>query len=502
MFSFVCRHKVIAAILAVSIIGGGYFIIEKINRDPLLGLTTTTVARGNVVRAVSVSGVIESADTAELAFPTTGVVSKVYVLEGATVEAGDVLATLGAESLVASRASALAELSLANADRQELVTGVRSEERTITDTTVAIAEEELVRTQKAQALAVENARRTLLNTTITARSLDEDEEASAPIISGTYSCEKKGAYELTVYSSGAVSGYSFNLSGLETGTFTVSTDQPVAFGNCGLFAKFTADERYTNSNWVIDIPNETSTTYTLNNNTFEKVQHDAENAIAAATEAVTLAQNKQQLENAAPRSEALTRANARVAQASARVDEVTAQISDRTILAPFAGVITHVDILAGETAGTKAVITLLGTDAFELTARIPEIDVTKISLNQKANVVFDARREEPVAASVSYIAPVPTQINGVAYFEIKLLLSVQPDWVRSGLNADIDIITEEQTSVLIVPNSYVTTKDGQSTVLVLANEIITITPVTLILRGTDGQAAISGIAKGATVTTP
>jgi len=171
-------------------------------------------------------------------------------------------------------------------------------------------------------------------------------------------------------------------------------------------------------------------------------------------------------------------------------------------MAPFAGVITHVDILAGETAGTKAVITLLGTDAFELTARIPEIDVTKISLNQKANVVFDAKREEPVAASVSYIAPVPTQINGVAYFEIKLLLSVQPDWVRSGLNADIDIITEEQTSVLIVPNSYVTTKDGQSTVLILANEIITITPVTLILRGTDGQAAISGIAEGATVTTP
>jgi len=502
MFSFVCRHKVITAILAVSIIGGSYFSIKKINRDPLLGLTTTTVTRGDVVRAVSVSGVIESADTAELAFPTTGVVSKVYVVEGENVQTGDVLATLGAERLVATRASALAELTLASADRTELVTGVRSEERTITDTTVAIAEAELARIKKAQALAIENSRRTLLNTTITARSLDEDEEASAPTISGTYSCDKKGTYTMKVYSSGAASGYSATLNGLETGTFTVSIDQPVAFGSCGLFAKFTADERYTNSNWIIDIPNETSATYTQNSNTFEKVQRDAENAIAAATEAVTLAQNKQQLENAAPRSEAITRANARIAQAQARVAEVTAQIGDRAIIAPFTGVVTLVNILAGETAGTQPVITLLGTDAFELTARIPEIDVTKISNGQKAKIVFDAKPEEPVTASVTYIAPVPTQINGVAYFEIKLMLDNQPNWVRSGLNADIDIITEEKAGALVVPNRYLSTTDGQITVLVLTNNVTTLTPVELILRGTDGQAAISGVKEGTTIVAP
>lgn len=502
MRSFVARHLPLTAVGMLVLIIVGFFGYQALTKDPLAGLSITTVTRGDVVRAVSVSGVIESADTAELAFPTTGVVSKVYVVEGALVQAGDVLATLGAEGLVATRASTLAELALANADRQELIAGVRAEVRTITDTTVTIAEAELTRIKKAQTVAIENAKRSLLNTTITARSLDENEGAPAPIISGTYACENKGSYVMRVYSSGATSGYSFTLTGLETGTFTVSTDQPVAFGTCGLFAKFTAGERYANSQWTIEIPNTSSLTYTLNSNTFEKVQRDAENAIAAATQAVTLAQNKQQLENAAPRSEALTRANARVAQASARVAEVTAQIGDRAIIAPFTGVITVVDILAGETAGTKPIITLLGTDAFELTARIPEIDITKISLNQKAKVVFDAKREEPVAANVSYIAPVPTQINGVAYFEIKLMLNEQPEWVRSGFNADIDIIAEEQTGVLIVPNRYLATKDGQSTVSVLANKTITVTPITLIMRGTDGQAAISGIAEGTIVTTP
>jgi multidrug efflux pump subunit AcrA (membrane-fusion protein) len=305
-----------------------------------------------------------------------------------------------------------------------------------------------------------------------------------------------------VYSSAAASGYSFNLSGLESGTFAVSSDQPVAFGSCGLFAKFTANSRYSNSTWIIDIPNVSSANYTQNSNTFDKVEREAQNAIAAATDAVTLAQNKQQLENAAPRSEALTRANARINQAEARIAEITAQIGDRAIIAPFTGVVTMVDILAGETAGTKSVITLLGTEAFELTARIPEIDVPKISTGQQATVIFDAKRDEPVAANITYIAPVPTQINGVAYFEIKLALSNQPAWVRTGFNADIDIITAEEKNALIVPNRYLITSGVSTSVLVLRDQTIINTPVQIILRGTDGQIAITGVTEGSTIVTP
>ena len=104
MFSFVRQHKVITGSIVVAILIGGYFVLEKINRDPLAGLVTTTVERGTVESLVSVSGVTKARNTAELAFPTPGVVSKVYVREGDAVEAGTILATLGAEELVAARA--------------------------------------------------------------------------------------------------------------------------------------------------------------------------------------------------------------------------------------------------------------------------------------------------------------------------------------------------------------------------------------------------------------
>jgi len=502
MYSFVLRHLLLTTVTILVLVGVGFFGYNAFTKDPLLNLMTTTVTRGDVVRAISVSGVIESGDIAELSFPTAGVVSKVYVTEGTQVEAGTVLATLGDEQLVAIRASALAELTLANADRLELINGVRSEERTITDTTVTNVVAELARVQKAQALLVENARRTLLNTAITARSIDPNEDTTAPTISGTYSCDEKGSYFLNVYASAAESGYSFSLAGLATGTFTVSTDQPVSFGSCGLFALFTAGERYSGSEWIIDIPNISSAAYTLNSNQFDKVQRDADDAVAAATEAVTLLQNKQQLENAAPRSEALTRANARVNQAQARIAEVTAQIGERAIIAPFTGIVTKVNILAGETAGTAPAITLLGKEAFELVARIPEIDITKVTLKQKAKAIFDADRSLQIPAEVSYISPIPTQINGVAYFEIKLSLDTPPTWIRSGLNADIDIMIEEMKDTLLVPNRYVLTVEGASSLQVLTGKTITTQPIELILRGTDGQAAISGVPEGTTIIAP
>ena len=77
MFTFVRRHKVISSVLLVSLIFGVYLTLAEINRDPLEGLVTATVERGTVETLVSVSGITKARNTAELAFPTPGVVSKV-----------------------------------------------------------------------------------------------------------------------------------------------------------------------------------------------------------------------------------------------------------------------------------------------------------------------------------------------------------------------------------------------------------------------------------------
>lgn len=502
MFNFVRRRKLISGTFLLAIVAGGYFVYQKTNRDPLEGLVTATVERGTVETLVSVSGITKARSTAELAFPTPGVVSKVYVREGDVVEAGTILATLGAEELVATRASALSDLAVAEADLAELINGNTVSERDITNTKVAIAQAELKRIEDTQAVLVDNAKRALRSGTPIARSLDTNESAPAPIISGTYRCEKEGAYSLTVYRSGAESGYSMRITGLETGSASVSTDQPAPFGTCGLFALFTDDAQYSNSVWTVAIPNTTGDSYTANKNALTAAENTARTSIAAAKQALTLAQQEQTSTNAAPRSEAVTRANARINKASATIAQIDAQIGDRAIVAPFTGTVTTVEIVAGETAGTAPLFTLLATNDIELRARIPEIDITTINAGQNARVVFDADTQTRLTGTVTYVSPLPIQIDGVGYFEVTVSLNEAPSWLRGGLNADVDIIIESTLNVVRIPKRYLIETPEGTFIRTLENNSIATTTVTKIVSGNDGWVAIDGVETGTTIVTP
>jgi HlyD family secretion protein len=502
MFTFVRRHKIITGVLFVLAILSTYLIIARINRDPLAGLVTTTVERGTVETLVSVSGITKARNTAELAFPAPGVVSKVYVKEGDVVEAGTILATLGAEELVATRASALSDLAVAEADLAELINGNTESQRDITTTKVAIAEAELARTEDTQAVLVDNAKRALRSGTLIARSNDATEGAPAPIISGTYRCTTEGTYTLSIYRSNTESGYSMRVAGLETGSAPVSIDQPAPFGTCGLFARFTPGASYGDSVWNIAIPNTTGDSYTTNKNALAAAENTARTTIAAAKQALTLAKQEQVATNAAPRNEAVARARARIDKASATIAQIDAQIGDRAIVAPFTGTVTTVDIVAGESAGTAPLFTVLAENDIELRARIPEIDITTIAVGQTARVVFDADTATPLSGTVTYISPLPIQIDGVGYFEITVSLNTAPAWLRGGLNADVDVVIESTMDVVRIPKRYLIETPEGAFIRTLQNNTIATTTVTKIVAGNDGWVAIDGVPVGTTIVTP
>jgi len=215
-------------VIALLTIGAVIYMTGSIRQPESIELITATVTRGSVEQLVSVSGVIEAEQSADLAFPTTGIVSSVYVEEGDIVEAGDSLLTLQTSALQADRADAVAALTSAIATRDELAAGADINTRTTNQQTLVLKETTLSNTQATQADLVANAYQTLLSTDLEAISSDNDEEATPPVVSGIYTCAEEGAYTINVYSSGADSGYSYQLSGLESGTDNASVVQPSA----------------------------------------------------------------------------------------------------------------------------------------------------------------------------------------------------------------------------------------------------------------------------------
>jgi HlyD family secretion protein len=293
------------------------------------------------------------------------------------------------------------------------------------------------------------------------------------------------------------------LTGIESGTFPASTQQAIALGNCGLRIIFDTDSNYSRTVWFIDIPNQKSPTYVQNRNAYALSVTQAESAITNAQQAVTLAQANASNNNAAPRFEALVRANASISQAQAQLAKIDATIRDRVLRAPFGGLITEIDVLQGETVTTAPVLTLLAESNFEITARIPEIDIGKILFGQIVELVFDARSTEVLKGTVDYISLEATEIDGVAYYEVLIDLAETPTWLRSGLNADIDIITQESTDNLRIPTRFLVPSETGYQVLVLqANNQTSTTTIELILEGNDGYVAITGLTAGDILVTP
>jgi RND family efflux transporter MFP subunit len=396
----------------------------------------------------------------------------------------------------------VAALSRTIANRDELLAGPSTEERSVTSETVILKSDALETTKQNEARKVENARRNLLSSGLTAFSDKPDEDAVPPSVSGTYSCTVEGTYTLDVFSSGAQSGYSYKLSGIETGTFIASVDQAIAMGTCGLRVQFDSNSNYNNTLWYVEIPNTKSPNYVTNVNTYNLAQTQAASAITLAEQEVALAAANATNSNAPARIEAVARANADVAQAQAKLARIDATIADRTLRAPFTGTITLIDILPGETVTTAPVVTLLAASDFEVTARIPEIDIGKLLVGQKVEMLFDAKDDVTVTGFVDFISLKATEIDGVAYYEAMITLDETPAWLRSGLNADVEIIIEEMTNVLRIPKRFITKVDNGFAVLQKSGEQIATTTIEVLLEGNDGYYALTGLNAGDTIVSP
>ncbi|MFT7507185.1 MAG: HlyD family secretion protein [Acidimicrobiales bacterium] len=497
------RSHVLKVVVVIIILAGILAVTSLKIGDDTESWITATVERGDVQNVVSVSGFVEAKNTANLSFPVTGIVTDVFVKEGEEVKKGNLLATLGSAKLVAQRADAVGILQKARAARTELLDGPTTEARAVTDTTVSSAEANLTSVGATEAEKVANAKATLLSNGLEARALDNEETATAPTITGSYTCTTEGIYTLSVYSSGSLSGFSYNLSGLESETANVTFDQPSNLGSCGLSIQFTDGDSYASSQWAVRVPNTLSSTYVTYKNAYDLALAQQKQNVKTAQDALTLAQGNKVLANAAPSTAAVQQVDASIYSAQARIEQINAQIADLSIMAPFDGMITDVDVRPGETAGASPVMTLLASDAFELKARIPEIDITKVIQGQHTKIVFDAKSNETLKGTITFVSPLATEIDGVAYFETTIEIEETPLWIRSGLNADIDIVVSELQDILRIPKRFlIQNDDGSYDVLVPDSKVTDSKSIKVVSLSNSGYAVIDGLNEGDTVIAP
>jgi multidrug efflux pump subunit AcrA (membrane-fusion protein) len=287
----------------------------------LIGIIITIFFYGQVGKApaIDIKGqenmnpVLESGTNINLSFPKSGRVKEVSVVVGQKVYKGQVLAKLLSPDGEGAVSQAKGALELAEAQYSSLNSQYAS-------------------TKKQQDLIVDNAYRALLSAGLEA--IPDEQTSNSATVTGTYTCGKEGSYTIDPYrSSDGDTGYSFQYSGLESGTASVKYKNSVPFGNCGLQIKWAETTYFDDSiDWTINIPNKKSSSYITYKNAYDLAVETREKVLSDL--AVTIGKED---------STEVSVAKAQVNAARGAYEAALGAYQNNLILSPLDGVVNFVD---------------------------------------------------------------------------------------------------------------------------------------------------------------
>ncbi|MGD2104951.1 MAG: efflux RND transporter periplasmic adaptor subunit [Anaerolineae bacterium] len=404
---------VILGLVAIAAVGGVILwrsgVLRGSQEEPY---RSAVVERGSIVVAVNATGRIKPAARVNLSFDTPGRVAEVWVEEGDHVEKGEPLARLVTDQLELQVEQAQAALSAAESRLAQLRAGSRPGEIAQAEANVQAAEE--------QANAAAANRNQLIDGPTDAQIAS----AEAQVAQARTSVEiAQDTYDLTDEDE-------------ETRKEHANYDLYVAKQELAA-----AEARLED---VLAGPGSDEIRAARANVEAALAQRDAAQA---------------QLEQllAGPTEEDIAEAEAQVAQARVGLELAEYALSGATLTAPFAGVVTELNLTVGEMPPAReAPVVLLDNSTFHITVSVDELDVPLLEEGQSVEIGIEALPEVDVTGTVESISPVADPDgealqSAVVGYDVVMTLDPTEAPLRADMTANATIIVEELSDVLTIP---------------------------------------------------
>ncbi len=560
------KKKWFWGLIALLIIIIGAVVFSLLNKKPTVQYTTEDVKKGSLTQTVSATGSVEPSEDISLNFKSPGKLVFLDAKEGQIVKAGQVLARIDSASLSAQVKQAQANVSSAVANYQKVKAGAGSEDIQVYEEQVNKAQNDLnnLITQKQDKLAtmqsdyneqVSNLRDSNINylnssisvaqvalNKINDKLVDTSKNQNMQVSNIGLKNRVDNNYNITIDSFLEIKKQVGSInSGTTNGDLMKVADNAKNFLNTLLTllndSYDLANSIIENSNYpqatISSIKSDISGQQTAVNTSISSLQtaranlnsaiatypgsvinttNTYDSQIKAASDALSIAQAQLALKKAGPRSFDLASAEANVAQAQAQLDALFANLNDYSIKAPIDGRVNKVNFNLGEqTSMSQSVIQMQSDLKYQIKVDIPESDVTKIKIGDKAVINLDAFGNDHLfSGSVTFIDPAQTVIQDVTYYKTTVIFNEDSfiEQVKPGMTADVTLVTNEKQDVLYIAQRAVRLKDtalGENPVKyvqVLENGQAVEKIVTTGLRADNGLVEItSGLSEGEKVVT-
>lgn len=183
---------------------------------------------------------------------------------------------------------------------------------------------------------------------------------------------------------------------------------------------------------------------------------------AVENEENTNKQNSNSIDNASDSVEdAETNGNKTIKEAENKVKEAKENLEKCTVKATMSGVVTVLNVEAGDTYSGGTIAQIDDTSSFTVTTSVDEYDISKLEKGQKVIILTEATDEDELEGEITFISPSTnsssTQSDNMqsssssSGYEVKIKIKTADDRLRMGLTAKCSIVLSEATDVFAVP---------------------------------------------------
>ncbi len=124
------------------------------------------------------------------------------------------------------------------------------------------------------------------------------------------------------------------------------------------------------------------------------------------------------------------------------------------IVAPIDGEIIARSVEPGQTVAANEKLFVM-SDRLIIQAQIDETDIGRVKVGQRTELTLDAYPTEVVTGRVDAIAYEATTVNNVTMYYVDILPDHVPPFMRSGMTANIQVITAMTNNALVLPTAAV-----------------------------------------------
>lgn len=198
-------------------------------------------------------------------------------------------------------------------------------------------------------------------------------------------------------------------------------------------------------------------------------------------------------------------AQSNLVRAQTNFDLAEIRMNDVTIRAPLAGTILTRTVEEGSiiqsasqnVSGGTTLFTMAALESMRVRTMVDETDMGDLRAGMDANVSVEAYPGRVFEGRVEKIEPQAETVQNVTMFPVIVVLDNSSGLLKSGMNAEVEILIDEATGVILVPNNTVVTmQDVMPAAMALGLDVEAL-DMGAFRRGGAGGAAARGGAAGA-----